>query len=70
MSEKYDAEAWLLDALTHYTALEVMPPDMVEIIKDPTRRMDVDLNELLNKARNEIRRQNNFNMLGHLNADK
>jgi hypothetical protein len=64
MSEKYDAEDWLLDALTNYTALEVMPPDMVAIMKDPTRRMEVDFNALLNKARDEIRRANKFNILG------
>jgi hypothetical protein len=64
MSEKYDAEDWLLDALTNDATLEVMPPDMVAIMKDPTRCMEVDFNTLLNKARDKIRRANNFNILG------
>lgn len=64
MSEQYDAFAWLLDALTAVTSIQCMPPDMVEIIRDPSRRMDVDFNDLLNKARDQIKRDNNLSELG------
>ena len=63
MSE-YDARAWLLDALTHEDAIENMPPDMVEIIKDPTKSIDLNLKDLLNQARIQIKRDNNMSALG------
>ena len=68
MSDEYDAYAWILDALTTTDSIGCMPPDMIEIVKDSTKRMTVDFNELLNEMRRQITEQNKTGDLGMYNS--
>lgn len=68
MSDKYDAYAWILDALTTTETIGCMPPDMIEIIKDSTKCLNVDFNELLNDMRRQITEQNKTGELGMYNS--